>query len=212
MAKKMSLSLGDFLREQRKPTGKTLEDIAEKAKQIEVPEVMGTSLAYFSRLERGEIDIKPEYGEILSQLYDVDTLLLISIMPRQTEGVISLKKDKRPENTETFVDLKAERVVYYVPNRRLSGSSVTVSFLSIESQGATRRHDHYPSHNEILINETGTVIIYFPDDDWRYTLEPGDIIQFKAGHSHYIKNIGSGIAKLIVIKEYEILPESVKGL
>ncbi len=197
-----TLQVGGLLRRLRRRRQDRLRDIAARAQRMPKSqrEAIGGNTAYFSRLERGKVELKPEQLRALARAYEVDLLLLLPCLSVPVQGSLSLTLSSDFVRS-SLLDHAADSsgATYGVPLRRLHGTDLEMLRLSLEPSGRSRSHSH-PGEELLLLVSGENVEVVLEQTGVRGQLARDSIFQFDSSQQHFVENRGTHTVVILVIR------------
>jgi transcriptional regulator with XRE-family HTH domain len=155
------LTLGELLGLHRKARRLSLRDIQKRARSLRhLPKQMGRSMGYFSNLEAGRTQPRPEWLEHLAEVYEIDGLLLMFNLPEPVSEAVQLDIDVDFKDAP-WTDPKTRGTAYSIASFRLANSDLALVFLTLQSGGRSRPGHSHPG-DEVVKVESGEAVMLFP--------------------------------------------------
>jgi len=195
---------GGFLKEQHRAKKQTLDYLVKKANQLKekgIESPLGAiNQRKLSDLENGRLSFQEEWLEYLTQLYDIDDVLMYGMLPEPRSGFVRLRKFKKAPK-------QSEEIKYFIPKYRLERSTDTFVRVKIAPGAKTEQHSH--QGDEIIIVEKENITIHIPKFQITRDVNEDEIFHFDGAMEHFAKNEGSKWSEYLVIRKYNIPQKSL---
>ena len=177
------MKIGKRLRELRKKSNVTLEDLSEKS---------GVALATLSRMENNKMPGTIKSHTAICKALNISIADLYRELEDESKTIENVQHDKR---TEHFVHSKKSK--YELLVSKTLDKKIMPLMMKIESGGETQEETNKPGVEKFIYIISGSVNAKIGSED--FTLKHGDSLYFDASLPHQFKNISKTETEAICI-------------